>query len=183
MALRKASTAILPLAVAPPGTRHVTPQKQERDNWCWAACCSMAGEVAGLSPIRLQSSIAAAYLQNGMDCVADGTCDSPCLIEDVADKVFRLNGLHSAQIVSIAAQQPSALDVATYVAQSSVAVGLQGDGVQTSANHMVLIVYQAGPVYMVADPADGSSTSSSLADLLKNSSSGRTWAWTWTDLT
>lgn len=183
MALRMADSSIRPLATpaAPAGPRTVTPQKQERDNWCWAACCSMALQAAQVTPPRAQCAIATSYFGSTINCCGAQACDNECLIKDVAT-VFRTNGLSAAQLLSLTAQQPLESDLAGYLRQSSVAAGLQGTGSLTSLNHMVLVVRQAGQLFMVADPADRSYGPRSFADLLQSSTAHRQWAWTWTEL-
>jgi hypothetical protein len=183
MALRMADSSIRPLAApaAPAGQRTVTPQKQERYNWCWAACCSMALQAAQVTPARAQCAIAISYFKSMVNCCNPQACDYECLIKDV-ETVFRTNGLSAAQLVSLTAQQPLESDLVGYLRQSSVAAGLQGTGSLSSLNHMVLVVRQAGQLYMVADPANGSYGPSSFANLLQSSTAHRQWAWTWKDL-
>jgi hypothetical protein len=161
-------------AVSPaPKPRIFSPQ--ERDNWCWAACCSMALAARGQS--RAQCNIANSFFNNGnvvMDCCLAKACDFDCPIPKVAG-VFRTNGLGSATLVP--AQRTQA-DLISDLARSTVAVGLQG-----SPNHMVLVERYtgSGSLFMVADPAVGEGAVP-FAELQQSSSPQRTWTWTWTDL-
>lgn len=149
---------------------------QARDNWCWAACCSMALAQQG-RPTR-QCVIAGSYVTG--DCCSDGACNRRCAKTDV-ERVFRKNGLQKATFVD------GSLDESTLADQlrgqgngpgNTVAVGLEG-----SSNHMVLVVGVIGSVFNVNDPDPLRGTCRlSFAELKQDANTSRAWTATWRDL-
>ncbi len=175
------------------GARPAWFSPQQRDNWCWAACCSMALAIKGA--FKAQCAIAQSYFRTGT-CSRPGDCDAPCRLQDVVE-VFVQNGLTAAQD---AGGDLSSGALVAALAGGPVALGLSGN----RGMHMVLVYgCQAGAgasgpsgsggtagdaalidtgqvLFQVADPSARSVSLSSFPALQKSSS----WTWTrsWTHL-
>lgn len=177
MALRKRDEEITPIAPAgPPVLLKVTFAPQERDNWCWAACCDMALSQRD-KPQATQCGIAKNYLTDD-NCCQQGHCDSECSIDDV-EKVFRESGLPATQFVD-GTLEADELRRQIGESKNTVAIGLQGIPDRGVPNHMVLVVGFAESLFNVYDPAVGEGTCT--FDEIRTDSLGRTWAQTWKDL-
>jgi len=163
-------------AIAPPPAVAVPLQVQARDQWCWAACCSMALVQQGHP--KQQCVIAGSYLSG--KCCQAGACNSPCLIADV-QAVFRNNGLHQAAFVNgtlAAAALAGQLPGQGPGAGNTVALGLEG-----STDHMVLVVGASGSSFIVNDPDPTRGTCAlTYAELLQDANRARSWSVTWQNL-
>lgn len=174
MALRKKSEEVDLIAPVGPGPVLLGAifALQERNNWCWAACCDMALSQRQ-RPEVMQCQIALTYLQG--ECCLAGHCDSECDIVDV-EKVFRRNNLPGATFISGLVAESDLRTQLTNGGGNTVALGLQG-----SPNHMVLVVGFAGSLFNVYDPGRGEGTWT-LAEIMKGALENRTWTWTWINL-
>jgi hypothetical protein len=151
--------------------------RQERRNWCWAACCSMALQCRGV--VRSQCRVAGAGLGLA-DCCTRGSCDYACPLPEV-EKVFRRNGLDGA--TGVAAPLGDGGELAAALAHGPVALGLQG----RSANHMVLVLgggRREEERFVIADPARDGLATTTFGELRRGDggAAGLAWCWTWTHL-
>jgi Papain-like cysteine protease AvrRpt2 len=148
---------------------------QKRDNWCWAACCSMALAIKGAP--RQQCAVASSYFAPQSCC--GGGCDAACTLADVLD-VFQRNGLTSAQGQGLPLK--SSDDLKAALQQGPVAAGLRGQ----VTNHMILVYgysvnADGAALFNVADPAKAG-VGVMTFDELQQSNGSWTWSWTWTGL-
>ncbi len=172
--------ALVPKSIQPPWF-----SQQQRENWCWAACCSMA---LGIKPIaKTQCAIAQSYFSRDF-CCPPGACDAPCQLADVVT-VFKNNGLSGTKAIGQALKSG---DLIAALARGPVAVGLRGN----SGMHMILVYGSNwstaspggagapgntdGALFKIADPAERSVAVVSYAEL--QTSNSWTWALAWTDL-
>jgi hypothetical protein len=172
MAIRKATEDIQLIPAVGSTLLGATFSKQERNNWCWAACCDMALSQRQ-RPGVMQCEIAKTYLTG--DCCDGSSCDAPCAIRDVRE-VFVKNGLGSTEFLNDVLSESALRVQLSGSSANTVAAGLKG-----SPNHMVLVVGFTGSLFRVYDPADGDGLWK-YDEIMRGLLRKRTWKWTWKDL-